>query len=88
MLAAGAISTRLTVRPLISMPRIAPACASASSGVFASLTPPALPRPPAFTCALTTTTPSSSAAALASAGVWATIPSVTGTPCLAKSSFA
>ena len=28
---------------------------SASSGVLASLTPPALPRPPALTCALTTT---------------------------------
>ena len=27
----------------------------ASSGLSASFTPPALPRPPAFTCALTTT---------------------------------
>ena len=68
------MSTRWTVRPLISMPRIAEACSSASSGVFASLTPPALPRPPALTCALTTTTPSSSAAARASSGVVATMP--------------
>ena len=29
--------------------------ALASSGLSASLTPPALPRPPIFTCALTTT---------------------------------
>ena len=51
----------------------------------ASLTPFALPRPPALTCALTTTVPSFSAAARASAGVSATMPGVTGTPCLAKS---
>src|SRR6478672_7482929 len=88
MLAPGAMSTRFTVRPLICIPRIARACSSASSGVLASLTPPALPRPPAFTWALTTTTPSCSAAALASSGVVATMPFVTGTSCLAKSSFA
>ena len=42
---------------------------SASAGSSASLTPPALPRPPVSTCALTTTgPPSSSAAARASAG--------------------
>src|SRR5215212_10222733 len=88
MPAAGAISTRFTGNPLICIPRIALACWKASSGVLASLTPPALPRPPAFTWALTTTTPSSSAAVRASSGVVATIPRVTGTPCLAKSSFA
>ena len=65
------------------------ACSKASSGVLASFTPPALPRPPALTCALTTTTPPiSSAAAFASSAVSTTVPSVTGTPCLAKSSFA
>ena len=45
------------------MPRISAARASASSGVSASLIPPALPRPPVSTCALTTTGPPSSAAA-------------------------
>ena len=65
------------------------ACSSASSGVLASFTPPALPRPPALTCALTTTAPPiSSAAALASAAVSTVLPRVTGTSCLAKSSFA
>ncbi len=37
------------------MPRISPARASASSGELASLMPPAFPRPPMSTCALTTT---------------------------------
>ena len=47
----------------------------------ASLTPPALPRPPVSTCALTTTGPPiSSAAARASAGVSATRPWETGMP--------
>ena len=32
--------------PLMAMPRIAEAAASASAGVPASFTPPALPRPP------------------------------------------
>src|SRR5688500_14381236 len=64
------------------------ACSKASSGVFASLTPPALPRPPALTCALTTQKPSFSAAARASSGVVTTMPRVVVTPCLANSSFA
>ncbi len=52
----------------MSSPRIASAWRSASSGSPASLIPPALPRPPVSTCALTTTgPPSSSAAARASA---------------------
>ena len=64
------------------------AASKASSGVLASFTPPALPRPPAFTWALTTQKPYSSAAALASSGVVTTVPMVVVTPCLAKSSFA
>src|SRR5262245_35437581 len=65
----------------MSSPRISPARASASSGVAASLMPPALPRPPVSTCALTTTgPPSSSAAARASAAVVASLPSDTGIP--------
>ena len=57
-------------------------------GSSASLTPPALPRPPVSTCALTTTRPpSSSAAARASSGVVATPPSETGIPKRAKSSL-
>ena len=59
---------------------------SASSTVRASLTPPALPRPPVLTWALTTTSslPASRrdcAALRASSGVVATAPSSTGTPC-------
>ena len=73
----------------MSMPRMSSARATASSGVSASLTPPALPRPPAWTWALTTTRPPcSSAAAAASSAFSTTVPTVTGTPCLAKSSFA
>ena len=52
---ASVTSTRCTVWPLMSMPRIAAAFSRASSGVLASFTPPALPRPPVFTWALTTT---------------------------------
>src|SRR6185295_2650303 len=65
-----------------------PACSKASSGVLASFTPPALPRPPALTCALTTQKPYFSAASRASSGVVTTVPRVVVTPCLAKSSFA
>src|SRR6266545_7313196 len=63
------------------MPRICFAAASAPAGSSASLTPPALPRPPACTWALTTTLPPSlDAIALACAGVSATSPFGTGTP--------
>src|SRR6266545_329077 len=63
------------------MPRICFAAASAPAGSSASLTPPALPRPPACTWALTTTLPPSlEAIALACAGVSATSPFGTGTP--------
>ena len=62
---------------------------NASSGVAAYLTPPALPRPPAFTCALTMTgRPISSAMALAPSAVSVTRPGVVGTLCFANSSFA
>src|SRR3954470_16165286 len=86
---AGVTRTRWTVWPLMSIPRIASALSPASPAVSANFTPPALPRPPVFTWALTTTgVPSCSAAARASAAVDATTPGSTGTPCAAKSSLA
>src|SRR5215211_5650342 len=89
MSAVTASITRWTVWPLMSMPRMSRARACASSGPSASFTPPALPRPPVFTWALTTTRPPSSSAPLrASSGALATAPGSTGTPCLAKTSFA
>src|SRR4051812_7029405 len=74
----------------MSSPRISRARSSASSGLAASLTPPALPRPPVSTWAFTTTVPppSFSAAVRASSGVWTTSPTVVPTPCLAKTVFA
>jgi hypothetical protein len=79
--AAGVTSTLFTVSPLICMPRIFDATSRASDGVFASFTPPALPRPPACTCALTTTVlPNRRANASASVGVFATSPTGTGMP--------
>src|SRR5438128_203472 len=58
------------------MCRIALAASRASAGVFATLMPPALPRPPACTCAFTTTVPPNArAAASASSGVVAMRPS-------------
>ena len=54
MSAAGATRTVFTVVPLMSRPMISPARSAASSGVEASFTPPALPRPPTRTWALTT----------------------------------
>src|SRR5262245_48060184 len=63
------------------MPRICCAARWAPSGSSAGLMPPALPRPPACTCAFTTTWPPSRAAtARASAGVVATSPAGTATP--------
>ena len=93
MRAPWAIITWWTVWPLMSMPRMARACSSASSAVLATLTPPALPRPPVLTCALTTVTPPlaapmRSAAARASSGVVATAPASTGTPCFSNTSRA
>src|SRR5437762_3588169 len=85
MSAAAATSTFRTVIPLMSIPRMAPAIISAWSGKPASLTPPALPRPPTRTWALITTcgAPAAkkrSAANRASSTVWATSQSGTGSP--------
>src|SRR5580765_3482223 len=66
------------------------AAALASAADFTSFTPPALPRPPACTCALTTATfdPSSSYAFAAPSASCASRPRSTGTPYFASSSFA
>ena len=77
----------------MSMPRISAALAPASSAVRAGLTPPALPRPPVLTCALTTTRrePRSNmswAARRACSGVVARAPGGTGTPCRSNRSLA
>src|SRR6478735_6615507 len=93
MRAPWAIITVPTVWPLMSIPRMASAAACASSGLFVTLTPPALPRPPVFTCALTTVTPPDfgpicSAAARACSGVVAMAPASTGTPCFSNMSRA
>jgi hypothetical protein len=86
---ASVINTRWTVWPLMSIPRMAAAFSWVSSGEVASFTPPALPRPPVFTWAFTTTVPPSSrAAAAASSGVSTVRPGNTGTPCAANRSFA
>ncbi len=63
------------------MPIISRAIRSASSAFLASFTPPPLPRPPAWICALTTTVPPSRlATSPASAGLNATSPLGIGTP--------
>src|SRR5258706_3250110 len=72
----------------MSIPMICWAAARASSGVLASLIPPALPRPPTGTWALIATGPSSAQAAAASSGVWATRPGGIGMPREARSSLA
>src|SRR5215813_5114556 len=87
----GEASSTSTLRTLIPsggvwgvlsiMPRICRAEASAPAASSASLTPPPLPRPPACTCALTTTLPPRLAAmARACSGVSATSPLGTATP--------
>src|SRR5271165_5522133 len=71
------------------MPRTRVAISRAAAGSAASWIPPALPRPPTCTWALTTTgTPSSSATCSASSGDQATWPRGTRTPCSANSAFA
>src|SRR5215469_8153489 len=90
---ASVTRTWRTTWPLMSRPSICSAAAWASSGPLASLTPPALPRPPVFTCALTTTwgvpaAANSAAISRAPAGSRATRPGVTSTPYFANSSFA
>src|SRR6266851_6977060 len=72
----------------MSIPMICAAAARASSGVRASLMPPALPRPPTGTWALTATGPSSAHAAAASAGVRATLPGGIAMPSEARTSLA
>src|SRR5215467_8741428 len=62
------------------IPRICPAALCASSGVGASLMPPALPRSPVGTCALITQGPIFAAAIAASAAVIHRIPRGTGIP--------
>src|SRR5918993_361258 len=77
---ADSIHSLRTTWPLMSIPRIAFACSSASPGPSASLIPPAFPRPPVSTCALTTTCPPSSSAAFrASSGEVASRPTRTWT---------
>src|SRR5688572_10062546 len=86
---AWATITRRVMCPLMSRPRMSWARALASSALSASFTPPALPRPPVFTCALTTTGAAiSRAMASACSGVSATPPGSTGTPCEANTSRA
>src|SRR6266446_2134064 len=72
----------------MSMPMICAAAARASSAVFASLMPPALPRPPTGTCALTARGPSFAKACAASSGVRATMPAGIGMPSEARTSLA
>src|SRR3954465_2333442 len=86
---ASATSSFFTMWPLMSRPRMFCAWVNASSAVAAYFTPPALPRPPAFTCALTMTgRPISSAIAFAPSAVSVTRPGVVGTLCFANNSFA
>ena len=75
-------STFSTVRPLMSMPRIAVAFSRASAGVVQYFTPPALPRPPTCTCAFTITADAvpRRASASAASGVVAMSPVGIGTP--------
>src|SRR5438105_7111627 len=88
MFAAGATRTVRTVMSLIEIPRIASAATAASSGVSASLTPPALPLPPTSTCALITTGRAMvRSIAAASSGVVATCPACRGTPYCARISL-
>ena len=78
---APSIHTSCTVRPLMSMPRIAAACSRACASSAAILIPPSLPRPPTWTCALTAQgKPIATAAATASSTLRAARPSGTGIP--------
>src|SRR5688572_10871047 len=97
MSVASLTSTSLTgsARPpdwyvVIFVPSIFAAASRASSGVLTSLTPPALPRPPAWICALTTKSPPpiDFAAARASSPLRTARPAGTGMPTSANSSFA
>src|SRR5260370_20858302 len=72
----------------MSMPMICCAAIRASSGVCASLMPPALPRPPTGTCDFTATGPSLAQAAAASSEVRATAPGGIEMPTEERTSFA
>src|SRR5438067_13843494 len=72
----------------MSMPMICWAARRASSAEPASLMPPALPRPPTGTCALTATGPSLANAAAASSGLRATTPGGIAMPSEASTSLA
>src|SRR5579864_5577772 len=72
----------------MSIPMIFRAASRASSGVLARMMPPALPRPPTGTWALTATGPSAEQAAAASSGVRATLPGGIAMPSEARSSLA
>ncbi len=96
MSAPSSISSRRTFWPAgpvwcvtSCMPRILPACSRTSSGERATLTPPPLPRPPAWICALTTQTlpPSVRAAATASSTENAGMPRGVAIPYLRKISL-
>src|SRR3954451_13033025 len=83
---ACSIHTTSTVWPLMSMPMMSVAYRRASSAFDASLMPPAFPRPPTCTCALTTTGyPTRSAAATAASTVVTASPADTGMPYRANS---
>src|SRR5437867_11917209 len=69
----------------MSIPRICPATARASSSESAGLIPPALPRPPTRTCALIM---QGSGGSTTSSGLEAITPRGTGMPYRAKVSFA
>ena len=72
----GGVCGVLSIIPMICF-----AAVSAASAASATLMPPPLPRPPACTCAFTTTLPPRRwAISRALAGVSATSPSGTGTP--------
>src|SRR2546426_2832356 len=82
---ARSIQTRRTMWPRMSMPRILPAWVRTSSTLAANWMPPALPLPPTWTWALTTTGyPMRSATATAPSAVSATSPAETGMPKRAK----
>src|SRR5438552_15723733 len=72
----------------MSMPMICSAARRASSAVFASLMPPAFPRPPTGTCALTATGPSFEKAAPASSALRAIMPGGIAMPRDPSTSFA
>ena len=81
-------STAATRCSPIVMPRMLPAAALARRASAASLMPPALPRLPVGTCALTTHGPIARAAASASSGVRASAPSGVAMPAARNSGLA